>query len=163
MKILKKLTLSCSLFLLEFQWNNLYFAWNSLYKKPLISWESARGPVLCDIEAHLTRNLCECIVYFYGEICGILENVPRFPKNAFHILEERHLGLASLYLYQRLPAYCFQFMCRHGYNKLKVCHRILNTGQGALIFHICKHCGKSFSSIQKYITLTFDPLLKMIK
>ena len=33
---------------------------------------------------------------FYGEICGIPENVPRFLKNAFHIPEESHLGLASL-------------------------------------------------------------------
>ena len=28
----------------------------------------------------------------------IPENVPRFLKNAFHILEERHLGLASLHI-----------------------------------------------------------------
>ena len=54
------------------------------------------GTVLCDIQTRPTRNLCECILYFYGEICGIPENVPRFLKNAFHIPEERHLGLASL-------------------------------------------------------------------
>ena len=30
------------------------------------------GTVLCDIEAHITRNLCECILYFYDEIFGIL-------------------------------------------------------------------------------------------
>ena len=35
-------------------------------------------------------------MYFYGEKCGIPENVPRFLKNAFHFPEERHLGLASL-------------------------------------------------------------------
>ena len=29
------------------------------------------GTVLCDIEALLTRNLCECILYFYDEICSI--------------------------------------------------------------------------------------------
>ena len=28
-----------------------------------------------------------CILYFYEEICGIPENVPRFLKNAFHITE----------------------------------------------------------------------------
>ena len=33
----------------------------------------------------LKRNLYECILYFYGEICGLPENVPRFLKNAFHI------------------------------------------------------------------------------
>ena len=44
----------------------------------------------------LKRNMCECILYFYSEICGIPENVPRFMKNAFHIPEDRHLGLASL-------------------------------------------------------------------
>ena len=54
------------------------------------------GTVLGDIEASLTRTLCECILYFYGEIWGILENVPRFLKHAFHIPEERHLGMASL-------------------------------------------------------------------
>ena len=37
--------------------------------------------VLGDIEGRLTRNLCECILYFYGEICSIPENVPRFLKN----------------------------------------------------------------------------------
>ena len=55
-----------------------------------------RGTVLGDIEARLTRNLCECILYFDGKICGIQENVPRSLKNAFLIPEERHLGLASL-------------------------------------------------------------------
>ena len=35
---------------------------------------------------------------FYGEICGIPENIPRFLKNANHIPEESHLGLASLIL-----------------------------------------------------------------
>ena len=55
------------------------------------------GTVLCDIaEARFTRNMCACILYFYDEICGIPENVPRFLKNALHIPEERHLGLASL-------------------------------------------------------------------
>ena len=44
----------------------------------------------------LQGNFCECIVSFYGEICGIPENVPRFLKNTFHIPEEHHLGLASL-------------------------------------------------------------------
>ena len=29
-------------------------------------------------------------LYFYGEICSIPENVPRFLKYAFHIPEERH-------------------------------------------------------------------------
>ena len=43
------------------------------------------GTVLDDVEA-LTRNLSECIFYFYGEICSIPENVTRFLKNAFHIL-----------------------------------------------------------------------------
>ena len=56
------------------------------------------GTVLSDIEARLTRNLCECILYLYGEINGIPENVPRFLKNAFHIPEECHFGLAFLYL-----------------------------------------------------------------
>ena len=51
------------------------------------------GTVLGDIEACPTRNLSECILYFYGEICCILENVPRFMKNAFHIPEESHLRL----------------------------------------------------------------------
>ena len=51
-----------------------------------------QGTVLGNNEARLTRNVCECIFYFYGEICGILENVPRFLKNAFHIREERYLG-----------------------------------------------------------------------
>ena len=46
--------------------------------------------------AILKLDLCECILYFYGETCGIQENVPRFLKNAFHIPEERHLGLTSL-------------------------------------------------------------------
>ena len=46
--------------------------------------------------AILKLDLCECILYFCGEICGIQENVPRFLKNAFHIPEERHLGLTSL-------------------------------------------------------------------
>ena len=54
--------------------------------------------VLCDIEACLTRNLCEFILYFYGEICAVPENVARFLKNAFHIPEERHSGLASLHM-----------------------------------------------------------------
>ena len=36
-------------------------------------------------------------LYFYGEICGISENFPRFLKNAFHFPEEGHLGLASLH------------------------------------------------------------------
>ena len=36
------------------------------------------GPVSRDIEAGLTRNLFEYILYFYGEIWGIPENVPRF-------------------------------------------------------------------------------------
>ena len=55
------------------------------------------GTVFGDIEACLTRNLCECILYFHGEICGIPENVPRFLKNAFHIPEERHFeGLLSV-------------------------------------------------------------------
>ena len=34
---------------------------------------------------------------FYGEICSIPKNVTRFLKNAFHIPEEHHLGLASLF------------------------------------------------------------------
>ena len=55
------------------------------------------GSVLGDIEARLTKNLCECILYFYGEICGIPENVPIFLKNAFHIPEEHQLELASLH------------------------------------------------------------------
>ena len=54
------------------------------------------GTVLCNIEPRLTRNLFECILYFYDEICGIRESIPRFLKNAFHIPEECHLGLASL-------------------------------------------------------------------
>ena len=58
--------------------------------------EGGRGYCICDIEAHLTRNLCEFIFYFYDEICGIPENVPRFLKNAIPIPEERHYGLASL-------------------------------------------------------------------
>ena len=56
-------------------------------------WEEGRGYCIRRFEARLTRNFCECILYFFGEICGILENVPRFLKNAFHIPEERHLGL----------------------------------------------------------------------
>ena len=54
------------------------------------------GTVVDDIEARVTRNLRKCILYFYGEIWGIPENVPRFLKNAFHIPEKLHLGLASL-------------------------------------------------------------------
>ena len=54
------------------------------------------GTVLGHIEARLTRNLFECILYFYGEICDIWKDVPGFLKNAFHIAEEHHLGLASL-------------------------------------------------------------------
>ena len=73
---------------------------DSLTKKRRVDAEihqrEEEGTVLDDIEARLTRNLCECILYFYCEICGIPENVPRFLKNAFHIPEERHLGLASL-------------------------------------------------------------------
>ena len=34
-------------------------------------------------------------LYFYDNICCILENVPRFLKNVFHITEDRHLVLAS--------------------------------------------------------------------
>ena len=34
--------------------------------------------------------------YIYGKICGIPEIFPRFLKNAIHIPEEGHLGLASL-------------------------------------------------------------------
>ena len=52
-----------------------------------------------DIQACLTRNLCECILYFYGQICSITENAPRFLKNTFHIPEKHHLGLASLLKY----------------------------------------------------------------
>ena len=43
------------------------------------------GTGLGDIEARLIRNLCKCILYFYGEIYGITDNVPRFLKNAFHL------------------------------------------------------------------------------
>ena len=52
--------------------------------------------VLGDIEARHTRNLYECILYFYDKIFGIPENDPRFLKSAFSIPEERNLGLASL-------------------------------------------------------------------
>ena len=44
-----------------------------------VRWEE-EDTVLGDIEARLTRNLCECILYIYGEICGILKNVPIFLK-----------------------------------------------------------------------------------
>ena len=54
------------------------------------------GTILCNIKARLTRNFCECNLYFYDKICGIPENVPRFLKNALHIPEECNLGLASL-------------------------------------------------------------------
>ena len=54
------------------------------------------GTVLGNIEACLTIILSECFLYIYGEICGFPENVPSFLKNAFHIPEERHLGLSSL-------------------------------------------------------------------
>ena len=53
-----------------------------------------RKRVLCYV---ILKHMCECILYFYDEICGIPENVPRFLKNALHILEERQLGLASLH------------------------------------------------------------------
>ena len=43
--------------------------------------------VLGNIETHLTRNLCECILYFNGEICRIQENVPRFLKMPFIFLK----------------------------------------------------------------------------
>ena len=33
---------------------------------------------------------------FYGKICGIAENFPKFLKSVVHIPEERHLGLSSL-------------------------------------------------------------------
>ena len=61
------------------------------------------GTVFGDIEAGLARNLCECILYFYGEICGIRENVLRFLKNTCHIPDERYLGLASLNTAQEFP------------------------------------------------------------
>ena len=46
---------------------------------------------------------CECILYFYGKICGIQVNIPRSLKNAFHIPEECHVGLASLSRLLREP------------------------------------------------------------
>ena len=46
------------------------------------------------------QETCECILYFYGEIWGIPENVPIFLKNAFHIPEERHLEFASLEVFE---------------------------------------------------------------
>ena len=73
-----------------------YYAWSWSKALSHTFEREEEGTVFGDIEARLTRNLCESILYFYGEICGILENVPRFLKNAFHIPEERHLGLASL-------------------------------------------------------------------
>ena len=77
--------------------------------------------MLGDIEACLTRNLCECILYFYGELCGIPENVPRFLKNAFHIPEERHLGLASLWYKVVNQNFCmFKFLS--GY--MESCNRL---------------------------------------
>ena len=42
---------------------------------------------------------CNIVYNIYGEICGIPENVPRFLKNDFHISEEQHLRLASLYTF----------------------------------------------------------------
>ena len=71
-------------------------------------WEE--GTVLGNIEARLTRNFSECILYFYGKIWGILENVPRFLKNAFHIPEEHHLGFklgisATLFAYGNMIRY----------------------------------------------------------
>ena len=45
------------------------------------------GTVLCGIKTCLTRNLCKCIFYFNGEICGIPENVPRFMKMPFIFLK----------------------------------------------------------------------------
>ena len=53
------------------------------------------GYVLGNIEACLTRNLCECIFYFYGEICGILEIVPIFLMNAFHIPESLNTSIVK--------------------------------------------------------------------
>ena len=76
-----------------------YYAWSWSKALNHAFGREEEGNVLGDIGARLTRNLCECILFFYGEICGIAENVPRFLKNAFHIPEERYLGLASLYLY----------------------------------------------------------------
>ena len=28
----------------------------------------------------LKLNLCECILYFYGKICGVPENCPQIPE-----------------------------------------------------------------------------------
>ena len=50
------------------------------------------GTVLGDIEGCLTRNLCECILYLYGEICGIPENVPRFLKMPLIFLKSSIYG-----------------------------------------------------------------------
>ena len=44
----------------------------------------------------ILKLILQEIMYFYGEICGIRVNVPRFLKNAFHIPEECYLGTASL-------------------------------------------------------------------
>ena len=75
-----------------------YYAWRWSKALSHAFGREEEGTVLGDIEARLTRNLyfCECILYFYGEIWCILENVPRFLKNDFHIPEERHLELAYL-------------------------------------------------------------------
>ena len=43
----RNLTIKCSLFCTKFVLKNLYLAKNSLYKKPLFSRETARGPENC--------------------------------------------------------------------------------------------------------------------
>ena len=73
-----------------------YYAWSWSKALSHAFGREEEGTVLCDNRACLTRNLCELILYFYGVICGIPENVARFLENAFHIPEECRLGLASL-------------------------------------------------------------------
>ena len=90
-----------------------YYAWSWSKAVSHAFGREEEGSVLGNIEVCVTRNLCECLLFFYGEICGILENVPRFLKNAINIPEERHLGLTSLVLWVRLnehPQYMFKLM-----------------------------------------------------